>query len=211
MNPNYYLAAAIAYLYANRPHWRDDSAVGKTVVSQRHDRPRRGESWAASCIEVPVGFKWFATGLIDGSLGFGGEESAGASFLRRDGSVWTTDKDGLILGLLAAEITAQTGKDPQQFYDAVTQRSRQVLLRAHRRAGDAEQKDALTNADAGEARRQGTGRRTDQAKFTKAPGNNAADRRHQGDHARTAGSPRGRPAPKTSTRSTPKASKAKII
>jgi phosphoglucomutase len=119
MNPNTYLAAAVAYLYANRPAWRADGAVGKTVVSSSMI-DRVTAKLGRKLVEVPVGFKWFSAGLMDGSLGFGGEESAGASFLRRDGSVWTTDKDGLILGLLAAEITARTGQDPQKLYDSVT-------------------------------------------------------------------------------------------
>lgn len=119
MKPNDYLAAAIAYLFANRTRWKDDSAIGKTVVSSAMI-DRVAKQLGRKLVEVPVGFKWFSAGLKDGSLGFGGEESAGASFLRRDGTVWTTDKDGLILGLLAAEITAKTGKDPQEFYRSVT-------------------------------------------------------------------------------------------
>jgi len=119
MNPNSYLAAAVAYLFAHRPAWRPDGAVGKTAVSSAMI-DRLAAKLGRKLIETPVGFKWFSAGLIDGSLGFGGEESAGASFLRRDGSVWTTDKDGLIMGLLAAEITAKTGKDPGEFYDAAT-------------------------------------------------------------------------------------------
>jgi phosphoglucomutase len=121
MNPNHYLAVAIEYLFGHRPQWSAEAAVGKTLVSstlidrvaQSLDRPLR---------EVPVGFKWFVSGLVDGSLGFGGEESAGASFLRRDGRVHTTDKDGIILDLLAAEITAVTGKDPGQHYEALRAR-----------------------------------------------------------------------------------------
>jgi phosphoglucomutase len=119
MTPNSYLAAAIAFLYENRPRWRPDSAIGKTVVSSAMI-DRIASKLGRKLVEVPVGFKWFSEGLIDGSLGFGGEESAGASFLRRDGSVWTTDKDGLIMGLLAAEITARTGHDPGQFYKSAT-------------------------------------------------------------------------------------------
>jgi phosphoglucomutase len=119
MNPNYYLATAIAYLYENRPGWRGESAIGKTVVSSGMI-DRVAKKLGRNVIEVPVGFKWFSAGLIGGSLGFGGEESAGASFLRSDGSVWTTDKDGLIMGLLAAEITARSGKDPSQIYTSVT-------------------------------------------------------------------------------------------
>ncbi|MBS4095454.1 MAG: phosphoglucomutase (alpha-D-glucose-1,6-bisphosphate-dependent) [Sulfuricella sp.] len=115
MNPNHFLAVAIQYLLTHRPNWAADAAVGKTLVSSGLiDRVVNG--LGRKFLEVPVGFKWFVSGLMDGSLCFGGEESAGASFLRRDGSVWTTDKDGIILGLLAAEITAVTGKDPGQHY-----------------------------------------------------------------------------------------------
>jgi phosphoglucomutase len=120
MNPNHYLAAAISYLFANRPGWRPDAGVGKTLVSSIII-DRVAASLGRRLVEVPVGFKWFVEGLRDGSLGFGGEESAGASFLRRDGSVWTTDKDGLILGLLAAEILARTGKDPGVVYKKLTE------------------------------------------------------------------------------------------
>jgi phosphoglucomutase len=119
MNPNHYLAAAISYLFANRPQWRGDSAVGKTIVSSAIiDRVAR--KLGRQLVETPVGFKWFVDGLIGGDFGFAGEESAGASFLRRDGSVWTTDKDGLILGLLAAEMTARTRSDPSQLFDQLT-------------------------------------------------------------------------------------------
>ena len=119
MNPNAFLTAAIAYLCAHRPAWSAAAAVGKTVVSSGMIE-RLAAKIGRAVFEVPVGFKWFSAGLMDGSLAFGGEESAGASFLRRDGSVWTTDKDGLVLGLLAAEICARTGQDPAQFYDAET-------------------------------------------------------------------------------------------
>jgi phosphoglucomutase len=119
MNPNHYLAVAISYLLTHRPGWESSSAVGKTLVSSSMiDRVVAG--LARRLVEVPVGFKWFAPGLFDGSFCFGGEESAGASFLRRDGTVWTTDKDGPILGLLAAEITARTGKDPGVHYRELT-------------------------------------------------------------------------------------------
>jgi phosphoglucomutase len=119
LNPNHYLAVAISYLFSHRPGWPAHAGVGKTIVSStmidrvvaRLERP---------LVEVPVGFKWFVDGLLDGSLGFGGEESAGASFLRRDGTAWTTDKDGIVLGLLAAEMTAVTGRDPGELYRALT-------------------------------------------------------------------------------------------
>jgi phosphoglucomutase len=119
MNPNHYLAAAIAYLFEHRPGWNKGSAVGKTIVSSAII-DRVATKLGRKLVETPVGFKWFVDGLGDGSFGFAGEESAGASFLRRDGTVWTTDKDGIILGLLAAEITAQTGKDPSQLFGHLT-------------------------------------------------------------------------------------------
>src|SRR4029450_11231706 len=115
MNPNHYLAVAIQYLLAHRPQWRHDSAVGKTLVSSSMI-DRVGQKLGRQLREVPVGFKWFVSGLVDGSCCFGGEESAGASFLRLNGSGWTTDKDGLIMDLLAAEISARTGKDPGEHY-----------------------------------------------------------------------------------------------
>ena len=119
MNPNHYLAVAISYLFTHRPNWSSNAAVGKTVVSSSMiDRVAAGIGRQLE--EVPVGFKWFVDGLVTGSLGFGGEESAGASFLRRDGGAWTTDKDGIILGLLAAEMTAVTGKDPGELYKDLT-------------------------------------------------------------------------------------------
>src|SRR5580704_3441512 len=119
MNPNHYLAAAISYLYENRPHWGGNSAVGKTIVSSAII-DRVAKKLGRRLVETPVGFKWFVDGLGDGSFGFAGEESAGASFLKRDGTVWTTDKDGIILGLVAAEITARTQRDPSQLFDSLT-------------------------------------------------------------------------------------------
>lgn len=119
MNPNHYLAAAMFYLFENRPAWPAGSAIGKTVVSSAIIDRVAGKL-GRKLVETPVGFKWFVDGLRDGTFGFGGEESAGASFLRRDGSVWTTDKDGLILGLLAAEISARTSCDPSQVFDKLT-------------------------------------------------------------------------------------------
>jgi phosphoglucomutase len=121
LNPNHFLSAAIAYLFGGAREWGGEVAIGKTLVSSSMidlvaaDVDRR-------LIEVPVGFKWFVDGLVDGSLGFGGEESAGASFLRRDGTVWTTDKDGIIADLLACELTAQTRRDPGEAYQELTER-----------------------------------------------------------------------------------------
>jgi phosphoglucomutase len=121
MNPNHYLSVAVWYLFQNRPGWRHDAAVGKTLVSSSMiDRVSAHLDRKLS--EVPVGFKWFVDGLIDGSYGFGGEESAGACFLRKDGTVWTTDKDGIIMDLLACEITAATGKDPSRLYEELEDR-----------------------------------------------------------------------------------------
>jgi phosphoglucomutase len=120
LNPNHYLAVAINYLFANRPGWKKDAAVGKTLVSSSMI-DRVASRLGRRLSEVPVGFKWFVDGLIDGSYGFGGEESAGASFLRLDGTVWTTDKDGIIMALLAAEILSATGKDPAQHYRDLTE------------------------------------------------------------------------------------------
>ncbi|HEX4932679.1 MAG TPA: hypothetical protein VFV33_05825, partial [Gemmatimonadaceae bacterium] len=121
LNPNHYLAVAISYLFANRPAWSGEAAIGKTVVSSSLI-DRVAASLGRRLYEVPVGFKWFVDGLLGGTLGFGGEESAGASFLRRDGSVWSTDKDGIIMGLLAAEMTARTGKDPGELYAELAKR-----------------------------------------------------------------------------------------
>ena len=143
--PNHYLAVAIDYLFRNRPQWRADAAVGKTVVSSAMiDRvtARLGRR----LYEVPVGFKWFVDGLLDGSLGFGGEESAGASFLRRDGTVWTTDKDGIAPALLAAEITARTGRDPGELYRELARDLGDPVDRPRRGA-----RDARAEAEAGEA------------------------------------------------------------
>ncbi|MFJ4714433.1 phosphoglucomutase (alpha-D-glucose-1,6-bisphosphate-dependent) [Streptomyces sp. NPDC088785] len=115
MNPNHYLAVAIHYLFSHRPHWSASAAIGKTLVSSAVI-DRIADSLGRRLVEVPVGFKWFVPGLVDGSVAFGGEESAGASFVRKDGSVWTTDKDGILLALLAAEILAVTGRTPSAYY-----------------------------------------------------------------------------------------------
>jgi phosphoglucomutase len=119
MNPNHFLAASIAFLFEHRPQWRQDSAIGKTIVSSAII-DRVAKKIGRKVVETPVGFKWFVDGLVGGGFGFAGEESAGASFLRKDGSVWTTDKDGLIMGLLSAEITARTGRDPSQLFETLT-------------------------------------------------------------------------------------------
>ncbi|HZL59548.1 MAG TPA: phosphoglucomutase (alpha-D-glucose-1,6-bisphosphate-dependent) [Stellaceae bacterium] len=171
MNPNYYLAAAIFYLYDNRPGWRGDSAVGKTTVSSSMI-DRVAAKLGRKLMEVPVGFKWFSNGLIDGSLGFGGEESAGASFLRQSGSVWTTDKDGLILGLLAAEITARTGHDPSQFYDSVTRDLGKSFYQRIDAPASNEQKKLLAKLDPEQFDAKELAGEPIEAKLNRAPGNN---------------------------------------
>jgi len=170
MNPNYFLAASVAYLSANRPQWRQDSAIGKTIVSSGMI-DRVTAKVGRKLVEVPVGFKWFSSGLIDGSLAFGGEESAGASFLRRDGTVWTTDKDGLIMGLLAAEITARTGRDPNLFYASVTEDLGQSYYARLDAPATPEQKAALGKLDPAELDAKDLGGEPIETKLTKAPGN----------------------------------------
>lgn len=140
--PNHYLSAAIYYLFRHRPNWSESAAVGKTLVSsQMIDRVTA--KLGRKLYEVPVGFKWFVDGLIDGSLGFGGEESAGASFLRMDGSVWTTDKDGIVPTLLAAEITARTGRDPGEIYQELTKEFGEPIYERIEAPATPEQKAAL--------------------------------------------------------------------
>jgi len=171
LNPNHYLAVAIFYLFQNRPGWQPDAAVGKTLVSSSMiDRvaARLGRRLA----EVPVGFKYFVDGLIDGSYGFGGEESAGASFLRQDGTVWTTDKDGIIMDLLAVEITAVTGKDPGQHYQTLEAEFGSPVYERMDAPANRKQKAALANlspemVEAGELAGEAI-----IAKLTRAPGNN---------------------------------------
>ena len=171
--PNHYLAVAIDYLFRNRPKWRTDAAIGKTVVSsQMIDRvaARLGRK----LIEVPVGFKWFAAGLLDGSLGFGGEESAGASFLRRDGNVWTTDKDGLVPALLSAEITARTGRDPGELYRDLTQTFGTPAAARIEAAATPEQKTNLAKLNPQQVTSTMLAGEKIEAILTRAPGNNAA-------------------------------------
>jgi phosphoglucomutase, alpha-D-glucose phosphate-specific len=170
MNPNYYLATAIHYLYGNRPNWRIDSAVGKTVVSSAMI-DRVVKKIGRKLVEVPVGFKWFSAGLIDGSLGFGGEESAGASFLRRDGSVWTTDKDGLIMGLLAAEMTARLGKDPSRIYTDVTSDLGISFYERIDAPASSAQKAVFKNLSPERVAAKELAGEAIEAKLTKAPGN----------------------------------------
>ncbi len=171
MNPNHYLAVAIWYLFQNRPAWGQDVRVGKTLVSSSMIDRVAGRL-GRSLVEVPVGFKWFVDGLLDGSLGFGGEESAGASFLRRDGAVWTSDKDGLILGLLAAEITARTGRDPGEHYKALEDRFGSPVYERADVPATAEEKAVLKDLSSDRVAAQELAGEPIVAKLTRAPGNN---------------------------------------
>jgi phosphoglucomutase len=173
MNPNHFLAVSIDYLYRNRSGWGADAAIGKTLVSSSII-DRVAESLGRRLEEVPVGFKWFVPGLIDGTVAFGGEESAGASFLRKDGTVWTTDKDGILLCLLAAEIRAVTGKTPSQLYTELTEKFGAPVYERVDAAASPAQKAALGKLD-GEAI-PATELAGDPivAKLSKAPGNGAA-------------------------------------
>ena len=173
MNPNHYLATAISYLFANRPDWGDGRGVGKTIVSSGII-DRVASRLGARLMEVPVGFKWFVDGLLDGSLGFGGEESAGASFLRRDGSVWTTDKDGIIPGLLAAEITAVTGRDPGETYGHLTDALGVPFYERIDAPATREQKDVLKKVTADEFGLKELAGEPVTAILTSAPGNGAS-------------------------------------
>ncbi|MDT5399520.1 MAG: phosphoglucomutase [Mycobacterium sp.] len=172
MNPNHYLAVAIDYLYANRPGWPGSTAVGKTAVSSSIiDRVVAG--LGRKLIEVPVGFKWFVDGLISGTIGFGGEESAGASFLRTDGSVWTTDKDGIILALLASEILAKTGSTPSQRYTAIAEKYGASTYARIDAPADREQKARLAKLSADQVTATELAGEPITAKLTTAPGNGA--------------------------------------
>jgi len=171
--PNHYLAACVSYLFAHRPHWRPDAGVGKTVVSSSMI-DRVTASVGRRLVEVPVGFKWFVDGLVDGSLGFCGEESAGASFLRLDGTPWSTDKDGLILGLLAAEMTAVTGKDPAQLYGELTARFGDPAYRRIDSPANAAQKSKLAKLTPDQVDAQDLAGEPITRMLTTAPGNGAA-------------------------------------
>jgi phosphoglucomutase len=171
--PNHYLAVAVHYLLQHRPNWPTNVAVGKTLVSsQMIDRVvnRLGHPLR----EVPVGFKWFVDGLIDGSLGFGGEESAGASFVRLDGSVWTTDKDGMIMTLLAAEITARTGRDAGEIYSELTRELGDPVYERTDAPATPEQKAVLKQLSAEQVKTEELAGEKIQSILTKAPGNGAS-------------------------------------
>jgi phosphoglucomutase len=174
MNPNHYLAVAIQYLYGGaRPDWRADGFVGKTLVSSSMI-DRVAADLGRRLVEVPVGFKWFVPGLLDGSGPFGGEESAGASFLRRDGSVWTTDKDGILLALLASEILARTGKSPSQLYTELTDRHGEPAYARVDAPADREQKARLAALSPDDVTAETLAGEPITATLTEAPGNGAA-------------------------------------
>lgn len=173
MNPNHYLAVAISYLFQNRPLWRADAAVGKTLVSSSMI-DRVAQQLGRRLAEVPVGFKYFVDGLLDGSYGFGGEESAGASFLRKDGTVWTTDKDGIILGLLAAEITAKTGRDPGEHYQALEAVFGSPVYERMDAPANNKQKAVLKNLAPEDVTATALAGDAIVAKLTRAPGNDEA-------------------------------------
>lgn len=173
MNPNHYLAVAIQYLYAHRDGWPAGTGIGKTLVSSSMI-DRVAADLGRTLVEVPVGFKWFVDGLYDGSLGFGGEESAGASFLRRDGSVWTTDKDGILLALLASEITAVTGSTPSQHYAALTERFGDPAYARVDAPATRQEKAVLAKLSAGQVTAGTLAGEPITAVLTEAPGNGAA-------------------------------------
>ncbi|GAA3476995.1 phosphoglucomutase (alpha-D-glucose-1,6-bisphosphate-dependent) [Streptomyces yanii] len=172
MNPNHYLAVAINYLYAHRDQWPDAAGVGKTLVSSGMI-DRVAADLGRQLVEVPVGFKWFVDGLVDGSLGFGGEESAGASFLRRDGSVWTTDKDGIILALLASEILAVTGESPSEHYAGLTARFGEPAYARIDAPANREQKAVLAKLSPEQVTADTLAGEPVTAVLTSAPGNGA--------------------------------------
>ena len=172
MNPNHYLAVAVEYLFQNRQHWADDVAVGKTLVSSSII-DRVAKDIGREIYEVPVGFKWFVEGLYEGFLGFGGEESAGASFLRKNGRVWTTDKDGLILDLLAAEILARTGRDPGEHYQDLEDRFGAPVYERIDNPATPEQKEVLADLSPDAIEADQLAGETILATMTRAPGNDA--------------------------------------
>lgn len=173
LNPNHYLAVAIHYLFGNREGWSTDAAIGKTLVSSSMI-DRVAADLGRPLSEVPVGFKWFVEGLAEGRYGFGGEESAGASFLRKDGTVWSTDKDGIILDLLAAEITAKTGKDPGEHYGALIERFGEPVYERIDAPASPEQKAVLTKLSPEQVTASELAGEAIEAKLTRAPGNDAA-------------------------------------
>jgi phosphoglucomutase len=173
LNPNHYLAVSIFYLFSNRLGWKPEAGIGKTLVSSSLI-DRVAAKLGRKLVEVPVGFKWFVSGLLDGSLGFGGEESAGASFLRRDGSVWTTDKDGIIMDLLAAEMMAKTGRDPGELYRELTRELGEPVYERIDAVATPAQKTTLSKLSPDQIQGTELAGDTIVAKLTVAPGNGAS-------------------------------------
>lgn len=173
MNPNHYLAVSISYLFCHRPGWKPEAGIGKTLVSSSLI-DRVAKRLTRKLVEVPVGFKWFVSGLLDGSLGFGGEESAGASFLRHDGTVWSTDKDGIIMALLAAEMMATTGRDPAELYRDLTKELGEPVYERIDAAATAEQKAILSKLSPDQVKATELAGDKIVAMMTTAPGNGAA-------------------------------------
>jgi phosphoglucomutase len=173
MNPNHFLAVAIDYLFSHRPDWKEDAAIGKTLVSSSMI-DRVAADLGRRLVEVPVGFKWFVPGLVDGTVAFGGEESAGASFLRRDGQVWTTDKDGIILCLLASEITAVTGRSPSKLYASLTDRHGAPAYQRIDSPATREEKALLARLSPGQVTAETLAGEPITARLTEAPGNGAS-------------------------------------
>lgn len=173
MNPNHYLSVAVHYLVQNRPQWNSEAGIGKTLVSSSLI-DRVAADLNKKVIEVPVGFKWFVDGLVDGSIIFGGEESAGASFLRKDGTVWSTDKDGMIMTLLAAEILAVTGKDPGEHYQVLTEKFGAPIYARIDAPADREQRNILKKLSPEDVKENMLAGEPIEAVLTNAPGNGAA-------------------------------------
>ncbi len=173
MNPNHYLAAAISYLFQNRPGWKAETAIGKTLVSSAMI-DRVASDLGKKLVEVPVGFKWFVDGLLNGSIGFGGEESAGASFLRKNGTVWTTEKDGIILGLLSVEMTAKTGRDPGEHYKSLEEKFGSPVYERIDAPANREQKEKLKKLSPDDVQTRELAGDPITLKLTHAPGNQAA-------------------------------------
>jgi len=173
LNPNHYLSAAVFYLLQHRPQWKNTAAIGKTVVTTQLIE-RITAKLKRQLYDVPVGFKWFADGLLDASLCFGGEESAGASFSRLDGSAWTTDKDGFIPALLSAEITAKMGDDPGELYHQITKKFGNPFYDRIEAKATPEQKEKLKNLSSSEIKHKELGGEKIKSILTKAPGNDAA-------------------------------------
>ena len=182
MNPNHYLAAAIFYLFTHRPGWRADAADRQDRGQQQRHRPRGREGWGERWSKCRSGFKWFVPGLLDGSLGFGGEESAGASFLRRDGTVWTTDKDGIIMDLLAVEIMARTGRDPSELYSDLTRELGAPVYQRIDAPATREQKAVLLRLSPEDVNASELAGDPIQAILTTAPGQRRGHRRIEGRH-----------------------------